>query len=104
MASEMLKAVLEVEQECSQKESAAKKQAEADKQDAKQKAADIVAGALKQADKMLSEHEGKMAEETSAELDKAKADAKKECSAISGNAAKNRDRVTKLVVDMLTGN
>lgn len=53
---------------------------------------------------MLSEHEDKMAEETSAELEKAKADAKKECSAVSANAEKNRDRVTKLVVDMLTGN
>ncbi|MBQ9460671.1 MAG: hypothetical protein IJU51_01970 [Clostridia bacterium] len=102
MASEMLKAVLEAEEECSAREAEAKKQAEADKQKAREQAASLVADAQRQSEKMLSDNEKALGQSSEAELQRARVQAQVQCSEISGNAAKNIDRVKKLVVDMLT--
>ncbi len=102
MASDMLKAVLAAEQECAQKEAEAKKQADANKQKAKQEAAAIVEKAQADAQKMLADNEKLLTLQAEKELEEAKTQARTECGKISDNARQNIGRVRKLVVELLT--
>ncbi len=102
MASDMLKAVLDTEHECSLRETEAKKQAEADKQQAKQRASEMVAAAVRQSEDALTENRKALEKQSETELQKARQDAGAECGKLSANARKNMDRVQKLVVEMLT--
>lgn len=102
MASEMLKAVLDTEAQCSAKEAEAKKEAELYIQSSKQQAAKLVANAKQDAEQMLADNETDMGKKSEAELKKAREEAQTQCAAISVNAEKNIGRVKKLVVEMLT--
>ena len=102
MASEMLKAVLEAEEECSAREAEAKKQGEADKQKARQQASELVAEAQRQSERMLSDNEKALGQSSEEELKRAREQAQAQCSGISKNAEKNIGRVRRLVVDLLT--
>ena len=102
MASELIKAVLEAEKECRQKEIDAKEKAELKKQDTLLKAREIVENAEKQTDKMLKDDKQAISGSSKRQLEKEKQKTKKECDEISAAAAKNLDRVTRLVIEMLT--
>ena len=102
MASELIKAVLEAEKECKQKEMNAREQAELKKQDTLLKAREIVENAEKQTDKMLKDDKQAISGSSKRQLEKEKQKTKKECDEISAAAAKNLDRVTRLVIEMLT--
>lgn len=102
MASEMLKSVLEAERECAAREAEAKKQAELDKQEAKQKAKDMVTTAQKEADRFLRENEAALTKKTEKAVGKARAEAQVACLHLSKNAETNLDSVKKLVVKLLT--
>ena len=102
MASELIKAVLDAEKECKQKESDARKKAEDKKQSAILEAREIVENAEKQTDKMLKDDKQAISGSSKRQLEKDKQKTKKECDEISAAAAKNLDRVTRLVIEMLT--
>ncbi len=102
MASEMLKAVLQTEQECADRQAAARQQAEADKQAAKRQAAELVAQAQKQSEAMLAENEETIAQQSEKERQLAQQEVQKQCEAISSTAAGNLERVMQAVVDLLT--
>ena len=102
MASEMLKAVLEAEKKCSQKEADARKEAELDKQNARAQAKTLIADTQRESEKMLKKRELEMTQMTEMELERARADVQIECGRLSKNARKNIGSVTKHVVEMLT--
>lgn len=102
MASEMLKAVLAAEQECSQKEAEARQKAEADQAEAKKNAAERVAQARQQAENILQDHEKTLAAEAEARRKQGIAETMAQCQELSACAERNRSRVAKLVVEMLT--
>jgi len=102
MASELIKAVLEAEKECRKKEADAKAQAEIKKQDTLRQAREIVENAEKQTDKMLRDDRQAISGSSKRQLEKEKQKTKKECDEISAAAARNLDRVTRLVIEMLT--
>ena len=102
MASEIIKAVLQVEEECKQKESEAKKQAEIKKQEAQKNARKIIEDAEKQVEKMLKDDQAAISDSSQRQLEKEKLKTKKQCDEISATARKNLSRVTGLVIEMLT--
>ena len=102
MASEIIKAVLQVEEECKQKESEAKKQAEIKKQEAQKSAQKIIEDAEKQVEKMLEDDYSAISDSSTRQLEKEKLKTKKQCDEISETAKKNLGRVTGLVIEMLT--
>ncbi len=102
MASEMLKAVLDTEAECSAKEAEAKKEAELYIQSSREQASGLVAQAKQEAEQLLADNEKDIAARSDAELQKARKEAQTECEAVSANAERNIGRVKKLVVEMLT--
>ena len=102
MASEIIKAVLQVEEECKQKESEAKKQAEIKKQEAQKNARKIIEDAEKQVEKMLKDDYAAISDSSTRQLEKEKLKTKKLCDEISETAQKNLGKVTELVIEMLT--
>lgn len=90
------------DEECKQKESDARKKAEDKKQSAILEAREIVENAEKQTDKMLKDDKQAISGSSKRQLEKDKQKTKKECDEISAAAAKNLDRVTRLVIEMLT--
>lgn len=102
MASDLIKAVLAAEEECRKKQSDAVTQAEIKKQEARQKAKEIVENAQSQAEKMLQDDYRAISGSSDRQLEKEKVKTKKECDELSERAAKNTDRVTRLVIEMLT--
>ena len=102
MASELIKAILETERECREKEADAKAQAEMKKQEALKKAREIVENAEQQTSKMLKDDKQAISASSKRQLEKEKQKTKKECDEISAAAEKNLDRVTRLVIEMLT--
>ena len=83
MASEIIKAVLQVEEECKQKESEAKKQAEIKKQEAQKSAQKIIEDAEKQVEKMLEDDYSAISDSSTRQLEKEKLKTKKQCDEIS---------------------
>lgn len=103
MASDMLKAILDVEQECARAEAAAVKQAETDKQEAKRKAAALVEQAQQQAEALLADNEQDLRRLTQKDEEAARKESAEQCAGIVCQADKNRSKVVLQVVDLLTG-
>ena len=79
MASELIKAILETEKECREKEADAKAQAEIKKQEALKKAREIVENAEQQTSKMLKDDKQAISASSKRQLEKEKQKTKKEC-------------------------
>ncbi|MBQ8132859.1 MAG: hypothetical protein IJ192_00360 [Clostridia bacterium] len=101
MASEFIKKVLETEEKCKAEESQARNQAEAKKQQSKTDAANIVAEAHRQVEKMLEDDRSAILGSTEKNLAKEKKKMQAECDVLSEKAKKNTDRVTTLVLEAL---
>ncbi len=102
MASEMIRSILETEEDCKAKETEARKKAEARKQQAKEDAAEIISKANKQVDEMVKNDAAAIASSSQRRLDKQKQKFSGECDALSAKAAKNIGRVTDMVIAALT--
>ncbi len=103
MASEFIKAVLEAEEECKNKELQAAKQAEEKKQKAKTDSARLISDARKQVEKMLEDDRQSINTSTGQRLEKERKHIDEECADLSRTAEKNLDKVTELVMKSLVG-
>lgn len=102
MASEIIKAILAAEEECKQKETEARKKAEAKKRQAGIDADNLVADAKKQVDKMIDDDKSAITKSADQRLEKQKVKFNTEFDALSKKAEKNIDRVTDMVIKAIT--
>ena len=101
MAKDLLKAVLDVEEQCRSREAEAKKLAEAKKQKAKSDSAKLISEAKKSVEKMLEDDSAAVTKSADARLEKEKVKFRAECDELSKKADGNRARVTALVIDAI---
>ncbi len=101
MASDFINAVLKTEEECRQKETEARKQAEEKKLRAKIDSAQILSEAHRQVEKMLADDKAAISESTRIRFEKDRKKMEAECRKISEKAEKNLERVTLLAVEAL---
>jgi len=101
MASEMIRAILAAEEECKQKETEARKNAEAKKQKAKEDADQLIADAKKQVDSMINDDAAAVSRSAELRLEKEKKKFSAECDALSAKASKNLNKVTDLVIESI---
>lgn len=102
MAKDLLKSVLELEEQCRSREAEAKKLADAKKQKAKDDSAKLISDARKSVEKMLEDDAAAVTKSADLRLEKEKLKFKTECESLSKKAEGNRERVTALVIDALT--
>ncbi len=101
MASDIVKLILETEEDCKNKEADARKKAEAKKQKGKEEAERILADARSQVDSMVNNDAQAISGSAQLRLDKQKQKFKTECEALKKNASNNIDRVTGLVIEAI---
>lgn len=102
MAEQFIRTVLETEEDCRKKEAEAKSLAETKKQNAKIEAERIVKEAYDSVEQMLAQDAEAIGKSSDKQLRREREKLVTERQHLSETAEKNRSRVTRLVVDMLT--